>query len=251
MPTRDANTGDSFTMSVGRQIFSGKGAREEAATALNQAALASRDHGALQAHARFRGFEILSRDKPGAPVPDIFIRGSGTYAAHLNAENPIGTIQSIEHTLRTLDRATAENQERVARLEKQFADYQGQVNRPFEHDARLKELLIRQAQLNAALDLDKGEQQAAPPDAGDSEPPPDGLDDDVIAPSPYRPGSAELALSPERAGCPLKSSKSGAAAGWYRRTRLAENGVRASAILCASLLRLRKFAAAVLRSAPT
>jgi hypothetical protein len=56
---------------------------------------------------------------------------------------------------------------------------------------------LRQAQLNTALDLDKGEQQAAPPDAGDSELAPDGLDDDAIAPSPYRPGSPELALPPE------------------------------------------------------
>src|SRR5206468_4095546 len=37
---------------------------------------------------------------------------------------------------------------------------------PFEHEARLKELLVRQAELNAALDLDKGERQVAPP-AGD------------------------------------------------------------------------------------
>ncbi|MFI5364224.1 MAG: hypothetical protein ACHQ4J_01245 [Candidatus Binatia bacterium] len=195
--TRDANTADSFTMSVGRRVFSGKGAREDAATAFTEAVLSSRDRGALQAHARFRGFEILSREKPGVPVPDIFIRGSGTYAANLNTENPIGTIQSIEHTLRALDRAAAENHEHVARLDKQFADYQAQVNRPFEHEARLKELLIRQAQLNAALDLDKGEQQAAPPDAGDSEPALDRLDDDAIAPIPFRPGSDALPLPPE------------------------------------------------------
>jgi len=142
---------------------------------------------------------VLSRNKSGTPVPEIFLRGSGTYAANLNAENPIGTIQSIEHTLRALDRAAAENHEHVARLEKQFADYQAQVNRPFEHDGRLKELLGRQAQLNAALDLDKGEQQAAPPDAGDGEPASDGLDNGALAPSPYRTGSPEMALSREQA----------------------------------------------------
>jgi hypothetical protein len=204
--TRDANTGDSLTMSVGRRLFSGKGAREEAATALAEAVLLSRDHRALQAHARFRGFEVLSRDKPLAPVPEIFIRGSGTYAAILNAENPIGTIQSIEHTLRALDRAAAEKYEHVARLEKQFADYQGQVNRPFEHEARLKELLIRQAQLNAALDLDKGEQQAAPPDAGDSELVPGAPDGEAptswqIELPPERPAAGRAAFSGESAGC--------------------------------------------------
>jgi hypothetical protein len=33
------------------------------------------------------------------------------------------------------------------------------MDRPFEHDARLKELLAKQAQLNAALDLDKHDAQ--------------------------------------------------------------------------------------------
>jgi hypothetical protein len=40
-------------------------------------------------------------------------------------------------------------------------DYQAQAQRPFEPQARLKELLARQAQLNAALDLDKSDAQAA------------------------------------------------------------------------------------------
>jgi len=34
---------------------------------------------------------------------------------------------------------------------------------PFEHEAHLKELLARQAQLNAALDLGKNDAQAAEP----------------------------------------------------------------------------------------
>jgi uncharacterized protein YceH (UPF0502 family) len=36
-------------------------------------------------------------------------------------------------------------------------------NRPFEHEARLKELLGGQAEINAALDLDKSDAQAAQP----------------------------------------------------------------------------------------
>jgi hypothetical protein len=58
-----------------------------------------------------------------------------------------------------------EETERKARHEKMLVDYQEQLGRPFEHEAQLKDLLARQAELNAALDLDKGERQAAPPDA--------------------------------------------------------------------------------------
>jgi hypothetical protein len=43
-----------------------------------------------------------------------------------------------------------------------LGDFQEQAGKAFEHEARLKELLGRQAELNAALDLDKGERQVAP-----------------------------------------------------------------------------------------
>jgi hypothetical protein len=159
--TRDAHDGGEFTMTVGNQTFSGKGAREEAGRALARIIRSRRDDYAPRLRATFKGFEILSRDKPGAPVPDLFIRGAGTYSAHINADNPLGTMQSIEHTLRALDKAAEDERHQVDRLEKTLTDYQAQTNRPFEYETRLKELLARQAELNAALDLDKSNAQAA------------------------------------------------------------------------------------------
>lgn len=106
-----------------------------------------------------------------ARIPDLFIRGRATYSANLNAMNPIGTIQSIEHALRTLDKLATQEQNRVARVEKELADYRVQGDRAFEHEERLKQLLSRQAELNSLLDLDKGDQQGAAPatDGGDPE----------------------------------------------------------------------------------
>ena len=94
-------------------MFSGKGAREEAAKVLVRAVLTRRDDHAPRLRATFRGFEILSRDKPGAPVPDLFIRGADTYTAHINADNPVGTMQSIEHTLRALDKAAEDERRQI------------------------------------------------------------------------------------------------------------------------------------------
>jgi hypothetical protein len=138
-------------------VYSGKGAREEAAKALTYAVLARRNDPTLQTVGAFRGFEILR--KGTSDLPGIFIRGAGMYRAHVSPENPFATVQSIEHTLRSL----AQRQERVKDLQKTLADYQAQADRPFEHEARLKELLVRQAQVNALLDLDKGERQVADP----------------------------------------------------------------------------------------
>ena len=177
--TRDANTEEEFSMTVGNKVFAGKGARDEAAKALTQVVLSWRDDLTLQPRATFRGFEILSRGKgslrfgDGAEderTPELFVRGAATYSANLNPENSVGTVQSIEHALRSLERHAENDREHIDRIEKTLADYRAQAGKPYEHEAKLKELLVRQAQLNAALDLDKGERQIAEAADGEEEP---------------------------------------------------------------------------------
>ena len=45
-------------------------------------------------------------------------------------------------------------------MEKALADYKEQLNRPFEHEERLRELCMKQQEINRQLDLDKGDTQA-------------------------------------------------------------------------------------------
>jgi N12 class adenine-specific DNA methylase len=173
--TREANTSEDFTMTVGKHVYTGEDARKEAAKALTHVALSWRDDLSLQARASFRGFEILSRGRGTLTfgseiderIPELFVRGASSYAAKLNPENPIGTIQSIEHVVRSLDRRAEDDRDYIEKLEKSLAEYQAQANRPFEHEAKLRELVARQARLNALLDLDKSEQQIAPDDTGE------------------------------------------------------------------------------------
>jgi hypothetical protein len=164
--TREANTSDEFTMTVGNRTFSGKGAREEAAKALNEVILSWANDQTAQVRAKFKGFEIVSRGHPLGREndPELYVRGALTYRAQLNPENPLGTIQSIEHVLRSLDRRAEDEKQQIQRQEKAFSEYKEQLGRPFEHEERLKELQLKQAQLNAALDLDKNERQVAPDD---------------------------------------------------------------------------------------
>jgi len=154
----------------------------------------------MQPHASFRGFEILSRGKADGfglvqqdeRIPDLFVRGQATYSANLNAANPVGTVQSIEHALRNLDKLADDQRNRVARIEKELTDYQTQANRPFEHEEHLKQLLARQAEINSLLDLDKGDQQGAAP-VSDK----DDLDIERTAPraSPSREEVAKMAAA--------------------------------------------------------
>ena len=147
-------------MTIGKREFSGKDARTNAGNALNIVCMSWKDDKSLQVRGHYKRFEILSRGsafKDGEP--DLFVRGKETYTANLNPENPLGTISSIEHVLRSLDRKAEEEQREVERQEKALADFKAQLGRPFEHEARLKELLRKQAELNALLDLDKHEAQ--------------------------------------------------------------------------------------------
>jgi N12 class adenine-specific DNA methylase len=158
--TRDAHAEEDFTMKVGNQEFSAKGAREDAGNALNTVVMSWKDDKTLKVRGHYKGFEILSRGsayKDGEP--DLFVRGKETYRANLNPESPLGTIASIDSVLRGLDRKAEEEKRDVEQQEKALADYKEQMGRPFEHEARLKELQVKQAQLNAALDLDKHESQ--------------------------------------------------------------------------------------------
>ena len=158
--TRDAHEQTEFTMKVGNRTFGGKGAREEAGEALIKTVMSWRDDKSLKVRGHFRGFDIVSRGGPFKDSqPDLFIRGAATYSVNLNTDSPQGTIASIEHALRTLERRAEEERQDIERNEKAVADYKVQLNRPFEHEQRLKDLLVEQTRLNASLDLDKHDSQ--------------------------------------------------------------------------------------------
>jgi hypothetical protein len=162
-------------MTMGNRTFAGKGSREEAAKALTYLILTWKDDESRQVRAHFRGFDIVSQGKRPSflesdPVPSLFLRGSGTYSASLNPANPLGTIQSIEYTLRSLERAAEREQESLHRLEANLAAFRRELAKPFEHEARLKELLVKQTELNYALDLHKNDVQAAAPDLPKDQP---------------------------------------------------------------------------------
>src|SRR5436305_719880 len=93
-------------------------------------------------------------------TPRLYLRGKHTYEANLNPENALGTVASIEYALRRLDRETQEEKAKCERMEKALADYREQLNRPFEHEDRLRELCLKQQEINRQLDLDKGDAQA-------------------------------------------------------------------------------------------
>jgi hypothetical protein len=170
--TRDSHAGE-FVMAVDDQVYSGKHAREEAGKALIQTIMASlwQDRKELQLKriGHYQGFAILSSfNGREGEKPKLYLRGKHTYEANLNTENPLGTVASIEYALRRLDKDAEEEQAACERMEKALAGYKEQLNRPFEHEEKLRDLCLKQQEINKLLDLDKGDAQAA---ANDNTPP--------------------------------------------------------------------------------
>jgi len=77
----------------------------------------------------------------------------------LGRDDTVGTIQSVERTLRNPDKHAGDQQSRVIQIQKEVLDYQAPAERPAEYEKRLKQWLARQAEPNAVQDLDKGELQ--------------------------------------------------------------------------------------------
>jgi hypothetical protein len=150
--TRDAHEGE-FTMTVYGREFSGKKAREEAETALIQVIMASLWEDCMELKLKrlgyYRGFTIMSSlSGSEGETPKPYLRGKHTYEANLNTDNALGTIASIEHALRRLDPDGEEEKSKCERMEKALADYREQLNRPFEHEQRLRDLCMKQQEIN-------------------------------------------------------------------------------------------------------
>src|SRR5271165_2410508 len=67
---------------------------------------------------------------------------------------------SIERTLRGFEAIQGRLESDIARDQKEVAEYRVESEKPFEYEEQLKQLLVKQAQLNAELDLGKDDKQA-------------------------------------------------------------------------------------------
>ena len=76
------------------------------------------------------------------------------------AESAQGFVRVLENALNRIEQWLLEEQEHLARTEKRMADIQAEAAKPFDKAARLEWLKQRQREIEAELDLSKGENTA-------------------------------------------------------------------------------------------
>jgi N12 class adenine-specific DNA methylase len=157
--TREANTGEQFAMTLAGRRYTGKEGREQAAKELNGVILTLSGDAEAKCRGQIAGFDIMTRATPNREVT-AYLRGFAAYTFHHNPENALGTIMSIERTLRGFEAIQGRLESDIARDQKELAEYRVESEKPFEYEEQLKQLLVKQAQLNAELDLGKDDKQA-------------------------------------------------------------------------------------------
>ena len=140
---------------VGQQAYRGKKSRERAAEVL-LTALLSWETEEVRVCGSYKGFQIVMR---AGETRKFYLRGRHTYEVYISPQNPLGNLSGLESELRRLDRYAEATQAEYERNEKALADYREQLGRPFEQEQRLRELLVKQAEINRSLDLDKSDTQ--------------------------------------------------------------------------------------------
>ncbi len=114
----------------------------------------------------FGGFELGILAARGEDTPNLYLSGRCMYNAEPYQTGPAlvaGVMAALESVPKHHTDAVAQLELRRKRLE----DIRLELARPFEHENRLMELLVRQRELLKQLDLDKDEAGSAKVDAED------------------------------------------------------------------------------------
>lgn len=108
---------------------------------------------------QYAGFKIMIKPLFGFNRLEVVLSGQAEYETG-KADTALGCVMVLENTLRRLPLRLQEEEEHQVRLEKSLHELSQLVKQPFEKQARLEQLQIRQRELDNLLDLTKGENTA-------------------------------------------------------------------------------------------
>ncbi|MBE0550543.1 MAG: DEAD/DEAH box helicase [Rubrivivax sp.] len=105
---------------------------------------------------RFGGFELGVQATRGEEVPSLYLSGACLYPATPYQTGP-ALVAALVDLLGSIPKQHAAGEAQLEVRRKRLDDIRLELERPFEHEGRLLELLTRQRELLKQLDLDKDE----------------------------------------------------------------------------------------------
>lgn len=192
---RDKAKTKEFEATVEGKTYQGKEGLIAAADAMLAVLKTFRGQPVVQQVGTYKGFDIYVKGYSNEGyTPDVFLQGE---VRHQPNQHGFG---SMSYVIEQIDTRLKRVQENIVKDEKRLAQAKAQIGAPFEHAAELKALVEKQVELNASLDLDKDDAQAATQDTegGEEEEAGGGAEEGFAAEA--RGEAAEGAEEPEEEG---------------------------------------------------
>lgn len=153
--TRTSTRGDDFMMTIRNRNFT---SRAEAGRELISIASMLEPHQGTRKIGSIAGFAIsLHRQEERTSV---ILHGKGQYTATVS-ESAAGTLASIEHSLSSFEGQVSDLENDLAHYRRQSQELAKQLDKPFEHEVKLQDALLRQEEIVDALDINKNQAGAA------------------------------------------------------------------------------------------
>ena len=156
MASRQDVSGSKFLMEVEGNRYTD---RAEAGKALLHAVYGAKS-GADRIVGQIAGFRVAVQLSALQEIGKQLVVLGGVEYRCGQAESAQGFVRVLENALNRMEQWLLEEQEYLARTEKRMADIQAEAAKPFDKAARLEWLKQRQREIEAELDLSKGENTA-------------------------------------------------------------------------------------------
>jgi len=152
LTTRQDTRGDAFEIEIAKTLYKD---RAIAGELINRIAQRVAGGTGEQPIGLFAGFQLCARPTFLQRV-EIILKGKNHYVANV-AETPLGTIRSVEYTAQNLEEKLQNWQRDLGEAEKNSRELEAKIGQPFEHESKLQSLVLRQQELENALDITKNQ----------------------------------------------------------------------------------------------
>jgi phage shock protein A len=144
--------GDAFEIEIAKTTYKDRGIAGEL---INRAAQRAAGGTEEQTIGHFAGFQFCARPTFLQRV-EIVLKGKNHYVANVS-DTPLGTIRSVEYTAQNMEEKLQLWHRDLAEAEKNSRELEAKIGQPFEHESKLQSLVLRQQELENALDITKNQ----------------------------------------------------------------------------------------------
>ncbi len=103
----------------------------------------------------YAGFDLYIRTHiNGYSQPLVIARGLAEHKGNVS-DSDVGTVTSLDFALRGIETSIAKYSSELAEMEKRLTGLTAELEKPFTHEERLRELLKKQYEINKELDIDR------------------------------------------------------------------------------------------------